>query len=118
VLKGNAVSGIVNPYGKYIGGPLRGDEGIVYADIDIDVMIDAKTLHDVVGHYNRFDVLSLQYNRKSPRPISFSGDGSDGVSKEELLTQLRSALRVLESEGRDADTPQIGQIRGLLSDHS
>jgi aliphatic nitrilase len=118
VLKGNAVSGIVNPYGKYIGGPLRGDEGIVYADIDLDVMIDAKTLHDVVGHYNRFDVLSLQYNRKSPRPISFGGDGAEGASKEELLTQLRAALRMLESEGRDADAPQIGQIRGLLSNNS
>jgi aliphatic nitrilase len=68
-VKGNACSAIVNPSGKYIGGPLKGEEGIVYADIDMADMIMPKTLHDVIGHYSRFDVLNLQYRKNRPQGI-------------------------------------------------
>lgn len=83
VIKGNAVSGIIDPFGKYIGGPLRGDEGIVYADIDLEQIIDAKTLHDVTGHYNRFDILSLQYNRQKPRSLNIIEDQTIALANEE-----------------------------------
>jgi len=91
VMKGNAVSGIINPYGKYIGGPLKGDEGIVYAEIDMEQMIDAKTLHDVTGHYNRFDVLSLQYTRRKPHSIRCDDDRGPGSIGEATRPQ-RPAL--------------------------
>lgn len=109
VLKGNAVSGIVNPYGKYIGGPLRGEEGIVYADIDLELMIDAKTLHDVVGHYNRFDVLSLQYARRRPAPITFV-DGPTEVNFQEAADSLGAESKIAKSHGA---RPEIAPLRGL-----
>lgn len=112
VIKGNAVSGIVNPYGKYIGGPLRGEEGIVYADIDLELMIDAKTLHDVVGHYNRFDVLSLQYARRRPAPIAFV-DGPAEVNFQEAADSLGAESKIAKSHGA---RPEIAPLRGLTED--
>ena len=43
------------------------DEGIVYADIDLNRCIQPKQMHDIVGHYNRFDVFDFKVNR---RPLS------------------------------------------------
>jgi aliphatic nitrilase len=117
VLKGNAVSGIVSPYGKYIGGPLRGDEGIVYADVDMEMMIDAKTLHDVTGHYNRFDVLSLRYNRKKPKSLEFVDETGGRLPNDELAALIRSALKSLESqdESKTGDAIEVTELRGLLT---
>jgi nitrilase len=115
LVKGNAVSGIVNPYGKYIGGPLVGEEGIVYADIDLEQMIDAKALHDVLGHYARFDVLSLRYNRKHPKAVAFSDDAETAFSAEDIVS-LRSALKTLETkdELKTANPNQLARFREML----
>jgi len=46
-----------------------GEEGIIYADCDIEAIIGPKLRHDVAGQYNRFDVLSLNLNRTANKPI-------------------------------------------------
>jgi len=117
VVKGNSVSGIVDPYGRYVGGPLKGDEGIVYADIDMEAMIDAKTLHDVVGHYNRFDVLSLVYQRRQPRPIRFEDPGNSSSNPRELAEMVRELIRRVEEDGRNVirEIPELASLRDALS---
>jgi nitrilase len=52
-------SAIVNPNGEFIAGPLRGQEGILYAEIDPVQMHVAKWELDVAGHYARPDVFQL-----------------------------------------------------------
>ena len=52
-------SAIVNPNGEFIAGPLRGQEGILYAEIDPVQMHAAKWELDVAGHYARPDVFQL-----------------------------------------------------------
>ncbi|MED7820224.1 MULTISPECIES: carbon-nitrogen hydrolase family protein [unclassified Francisella] len=42
---------ICNPAGEIIAGPLRGQEGILYADINPEEITKAKFDFDVVGHY-------------------------------------------------------------------
>lgn len=55
--EGGAV--IVEPtWGKVIGGPLRGEEGMVVADCDLRAGLHAKRWFDAVGHYSRADVLT------------------------------------------------------------
>lgn len=61
-------SAIVNPDGKIIAGPLREQEGILYAEIDPDQMRGAKWMLDVAGHYARPDVFELIVHRE-PRPM-------------------------------------------------
>jgi nitrilase len=52
-------SAIVNPQGELIAGPLREQEGILYADVDSVQMQAAKWELDVAGHYARPDVFQL-----------------------------------------------------------
>ncbi|MDZ7680365.1 MAG: carbon-nitrogen hydrolase family protein [Fodinibius sp.] len=52
-------SAIIGPNGKVLAGPLESEEGIIYADIDLDQIIAAKRMFDVVGHYARPDVFKF-----------------------------------------------------------
>ena len=51
---------IIAPNGKIIAGPLEAEEGILYADIDLNDIIAAKRMFDVVGHYSRPDVFKFE----------------------------------------------------------
>lgn len=52
-------SGILGPNGQYIVGPADDTEQILYADADLEEIIEGKLSHDLTGHYNRFDVFTL-----------------------------------------------------------
>ena len=65
----SALSGIFGPDGNPVTDPLIDDEGIVYADIDLARCIQPKQMHDIIGHYNRFDVFQLHHNTTPTRPL-------------------------------------------------
>ena len=69
--KNSAFSGFIGPNGAVIGQPLVDDEGIVYADIDLEKCIQPKQMHDILGHYNRFDIFDLRVNTAPTRKITF-----------------------------------------------
>ena len=50
---------IIAPNGKILAGPLEAEEGILYADINLQDIIKAKRMFDVVGHYSRPDVFNF-----------------------------------------------------------
>lgn len=50
---------IIDPKGQIIAGPLEAEEGILYADIDLNIITEAKRMFDVVGHYSRPDVFNF-----------------------------------------------------------
>ncbi len=70
LLKGNgyALSAVFGPDGNAIS-ELIDEEGIVYADIDLNDLLRPKVMHDITGHYNQFAVLSLNLNRSPQRPL-------------------------------------------------
>ncbi|MDP1794655.1 MAG: carbon-nitrogen hydrolase family protein [Acidimicrobiales bacterium] len=49
---------VVGPTGSVIAGPLYDQEGIVFADCDLNDALRAKRYFDAFGHYGRADVLS------------------------------------------------------------
>lgn len=53
-------SGIISPRGEYIAGPVYDKEDIIYADIDMDMIIRAKAVIDAAGHFSRPDILELK----------------------------------------------------------
>src|SRR5690606_27747134 len=69
--KHSAFSGIIGPNGAVIGEPLIDQEGIVYANIDLAKCIQPKQMHDILGHYNRFDIFDLRVNTAPTRKITF-----------------------------------------------
>ncbi|MGV9866723.1 carbon-nitrogen hydrolase family protein [Rhodococcus koreensis] len=65
---------IINPRGEIIAGPLVADEGILHATVDLSEELLQKTLHDITGTYNRFDVFNLQVNKTRHVPITVTQD--------------------------------------------
>lgn len=63
---------IVSPMGKVIAGPLYGEEGILYADLDMGEVVRSKVDFDVVGHYSRPDVFQLTVNEEPAEPVKKS----------------------------------------------
>ncbi len=55
--KGGSV--IINPQGEILAGPLWNEEGILYADLNLDDLYKSKMDFDVTGHYAREDVFQF-----------------------------------------------------------
>lgn len=72
--KNSAFSGFLDPNGQVIGEPLIDKEGIAYAEIDLSKCIQPKQMHDIIGHYNRFDIFDFKVNSSPMNPISFKTD--------------------------------------------
>ncbi|MBC8945157.1 carbon-nitrogen hydrolase family protein [Xenorhabdus indica] len=67
----SAFTGIIGPDGRVMGHPLIDKEGIVYAEIDLNRCIQPRQMHDITGHYNRFDIFDLKVNRRATHAIQF-----------------------------------------------
>lgn len=64
---------IVAPNSRIIAGPMGVEEGILYADCDLEIGINMKMRHDFAGHYNRPDIFQLQVNRGTPHLYTVVG---------------------------------------------
>ena len=67
---------IVDPLSRIIAGPMGAEEGILYAECNLDLGIQMKLRHDFAGHYNRPDIFHLHINRAAPQLYSVHGVGS------------------------------------------
>src|SRR4030081_872115 len=61
---------IVAPNSRILAGPMGAEEGILYADCNLEIGILIKLRHDFAGHYNRPDIFHLHINRAAPRLYS------------------------------------------------
>lgn len=92
-------SGIYGPDGRLVSEALIDDEGIVYADIDLDKCIEPKQYHDIIGHYNRFDIFELNVNR-APQAAARFNDG-------------RVESEAGDSRNKQTDNLSIGRLDNL-----
>ena len=53
---------IISPKGKILAGPLEAEEGLLFADLDLREILEAKRMFDAVGHYARPDVFQFSLN--------------------------------------------------------
>src|SRR5215203_232591 len=58
---------IVAPNSRIIAGPMGAEEGILYADCDLELGVMTKLRHDFAGHYNRPDIFQMHINRAAPQ---------------------------------------------------
>jgi nitrilase len=61
---------IIAPDGRVLAGPLCKEEGILYADLDLNETVIAGQLLDSVGHYARSEVLCLRFNSHAQTPVT------------------------------------------------
>lgn len=83
------VSMFVDPTGTPTGDVLQNEEGIAYAEFDLSRCIEPKQFHDVVGYYNRFDVFSVEVERRRHEPVRWTGNAEAQFPR--LLGEERGA---------------------------
>jgi nitrilase len=59
-LIGRGGSAILGPDGGYLAGPIWDEEGILYAELDPELLYEERQRFDPAGHYHRPDVLRLK----------------------------------------------------------
>ncbi len=59
-------SAILDADGNYMAGPLWHESGILFAELDPDILAKSKLEFDVVGHYARNDVFDFNVNGQPP----------------------------------------------------
>jgi nitrilase len=72
--KGNTV--IVDPDGEVLAGPLVGEEGMLFAELDAGRARAARQQFDPVGHYSRSDILRLVVDTTPHDPVTFNDTSS------------------------------------------
>jgi len=83
--RGNSV--VVGPDGDVLAGPLIGEEGILYTDMDAGRARAIRHQFDPVGHYGRSDVLKLSVDTTARSSVSFgSGDSNELATSDALST--------------------------------
>jgi len=95
-----AASFFIDPTGEQIGDSLCEDEGLLYAEIDLNRCVEPKQFHDVVGYYNRFDIFDLRVNRRRLHPVSFTGDAAPADAAAEPVLR--------DDDGPTQPTARIG----------
>lgn len=100
-------SSIIGPNGEYLAGPMYEGEGVLTAQISLEDVLPGKQLHNVLGHYTRWDVLSLNFNREPLSP--FKSVSSKEIDATALSSQLQEAMKKLSeiSEKLDRLTEKV-----------
>lgn len=65
-------SAIAGPDGRWIVPPVRGEERLVVADVDLGAVRAARHHFDPTGHYGRADVFTLSVDRRRPGVVTFA----------------------------------------------
>ncbi len=61
---------IIGPEGDLLAGPLEGEEGITYAELDIEAARRSRRQFDPIGHYARSDVFRLIVDTEAKPPTA------------------------------------------------
>jgi nitrilase len=75
------LSVIVDPDGKIVAGPLKEEEGILYADIEPHQLVGPRWQLDTAGHYARPDVFELRFHRRPTPFIQVIDDENDPLAE-------------------------------------
>jgi nitrilase len=114
---------IVDPRGVAIAGPWSGDkEGILYADVDLELTVRSRLVHDFGGHYNRPDVFRLLVNQTNARLVENVGEMTAVGPFSDARTLEPAGTRVLplsqpapiEADGDERLPPPASMRKELL----
>jgi nitrilase len=62
---------VIAPGGEIVAGPLRDQQGILYAEVDLERVAISRRAMDVVGHYARPDIFTLHVKAEPQSPVRF-----------------------------------------------
>lgn len=74
-------SAIVDPFGEVLAGPLDGEEGLLFAELDLDHVTRGRYDFDATGHYSRPDLFTLTVDTRERHAVEWrtesAADGDD-----------------------------------------
>jgi len=93
-------SAIISPDGAYLAGPLREGEAVLTAEISLEDALPGKQVHNVLGHYARWDIFSLCFNKTRLAPFqSRRGEGDAGIDAlRKEISGLREQLDAIRTQ--------------------
>lgn len=109
IVPGVGRTAIFGPNGETLAGPLLDEEGIVYADLDLELSALSKLFIDAVGHYARPDVLRLIFNRERREVLQEQAPVSDSNAAQRELIALAEQLRGRARQSRDRELFSIAE---------
>ena len=102
-------SAIINPFGEVAAGPVRDQETIVYADIDLKLNEMARGIINITGLYSRWDILSLLVRENEYEPTVAMGSL-------EAPARAEAAEKGAASRAAEAGTAEIADLRARIEE--
>ena len=91
-------SGIVDPMGEYIAGPVYDKETIVYGDVDLSYIDECITGIRLTGIYSRWDLMNVNVRQEPYEPV-VSMEAADGMAADsKRINDLEARIRQLEQQ--------------------
>jgi len=91
-IRGGSITAIIDPEGRHVVPPLTFGEGILVADLDLEMNLQRKRLMDSVGHFSRPELLRLLMNTPAT---------SATVTREDLIRERLGTSASNETIGAD-----------------
>jgi nitrilase len=89
-------SGIINPSGEYIAGPVYDQEKIIYGEIDLSLIITRKAAIDTTGRDARWNIINLNLLGRQEQPLNFGLELAPKNENCEIVDYLKKILASLE----------------------
>jgi len=105
----SGTSTVIAPDGEFIAGPKWEEEGIVHAEVDMGDRVEGKAYHDVLGHYNRFDIFRLAVDKRPHDPIVTADEEGLAVSDGRESDDVATALDVLRDAADRRDDRALAE---------
>lgn len=106
----SGTSTIIAPDGEFVAGPKWEGEDIVHAEINMADRIEEKAYHDILGHYNRFDVFRLTVDERPHDPIVRTGGTDRGPeASDDDIDDVAAALNVLRDAASHSGDSELAE---------
>ena len=81
---------------------LQGEEGLLFADLDLNECVEGKQYHDLLGAYQRLDVFNLTVNRTRHAPVTYATK-----TQSDILERQESPLsyKLNDEAAKDSNVP-------------
>ncbi len=110
---------IVAPNSRILAGPMGPEEGILYAECNLELGVLTKLRHDFAGHYNRPDIFQLQINRSAPHIYTVQGAREQPVLDAPAPGRLPGAVPALtDACGADWRTVEMSNAEAEPEKHN
>jgi nitrilase len=116
-------SAIISPFGEIVAGPVRDQETIVYADIDLKVNEMARGIINITGLYSRWDILGLLVRENDYEPLMSMESMEAGAPRAADLTvtggcasPVSDAPSTRRGPAPDTLVAEIAQLKARVAD--